>query len=542
MKIIRHISLLIIALAAAAPLRAEKPKTVRDLRYDLTDSTLSSLPSLHADYLRMKEDWYVRSYLALDTLTSRGEPTSDDDYITRLQLIPTTIEMPFNQVVKHYIEEYVVKGRSAMQHLLGLSRFYMPIFESALLKEDLPLELRYLPIVESSLMPGAVSDKRATGLWQFMYDTGKSYGLEISTLVDERCDPVKSSEAAAKYLRELYNQYHDWGLAIAAYNCGPKTVTTALHVADEISEGPHNYWDIYHLLPSQTRGYMPKFIGATYAMNYYPDHDISPAVAKRPLLTDTVHVNSRMTFNAISSMLNIPVEELRILNPQYIRDIIPGDVKPYSLRLPSQMIYNYLLTEDSIRALSLASRAPAVIEPGGKPGEYKDVVKTHKVRKGETLGAIAGKYGVTVKQIMKWNNLKKDRIRIGQNLKIHTRKYVPQTKAKTSDTSSQDSRAVELVIDVPEPPSTPDSIPEVTTPQETTTDTAEAALSEEPEPVAETETEPEPAKTTIYKVKKGDSLFKIANRYNTTIDKIKEANGLTSSDIKVGSRLKIPVK
>ena len=283
--------------------------------------------------------------------------------------------MPFNPVVRSYIDLYTDRRRSLVETMLGLSLYYMPIFEEALEAEGLPLELRNLPIIESALDPNAVSRAGATGLWQFMLPTARGLGLEINTLVDQRRDPIAASRAAAQYLKQLYQIFGDWSLAIAAYNCGPGNINKALARAGASAENPKDYWDIYYHLPAETRGYVPGFIGATYAMAHYADHGISPALAKRPILTDTVHITDRTYFKAISQVLDIPVEELRVLNPQYRQDIIPGDVHPYPLRLPQQMVFNYLMNVDSIASLSRTFGPRATVELGGlanqpQPGQH----------------------------------------------------------------------------------------------------------------------------------------------------------------------------
>ena len=334
------------ALAVTTLCITAKP-TILSLADHANDSTIVYPESVETDTHKMMQNWYLQNYTALDKdADSRPDVvTTDEEIIKRLQAIPTTIEMPFNSVVRAYIDMYTGKKRSLVETMLGMSLYYMPIFEEAIEREGLPIELKYLPVIESALDPNAVSRAGATGLWQIMLPTARGLGLEVNTLVDERRDPIRSSEAATKYLRQLHDIYNDWSLAIAAYNCGPGNVNKALRRAGE--EGK-DFWSIYPYLPRETRGYVPCFIAATYVMNYYNKHNISPALAKRPLLTDSVHVSKRVNFKQISDILHIPVEQLQTLNPQYRKNEIPGDTHRYSLVLPANQTYSYIMSEDAI--------------------------------------------------------------------------------------------------------------------------------------------------------------------------------------------------
>ena len=516
------------------------PMSVRDLRYEITDTAIVFPESMQADVHKMQQNWYLQNYTILDTIGSPDIPATDEVMIQRLQLTPTTIEMPFNPVVKEHIKLYVEKRRSLIETMLGLSLYYMPIFEEALEREGLPLELKNLPIIESSLNPNAVSRSGATGLWQFMLPTARGLGMEISTLVDERRDPITASANAAKYLKQLYGIYNDWSLAIAAYNCGPGNVNRALVRAGATPEDPKDFWEIYYHLPNETRGYVPGFIAATYAMNYYADHGISPALAKRPILTDTVHISERLHFNSISNVLNIPVDELRVLNPQYRKDIIPGDIKPYALRLPSQMIYNFLMNLDSIRNASQEYAPRSVVRVGdasdniSEDGMYREIIKWHKVRRGETIGKIAKKYGVTISQIKKWNGLRSNTIKRGAKLKIIERELLPQVTKdpEPKEKKKPQSNAVEIVIDTAQTAPV-DTI--VATPSDTVPTQTEIIVPSEPEQTPVQADEP-----VYHRVSKGESLFRIAKQYGVTIDAIKEANNLSSTKLSIGQKLIIP--
>ena len=435
-------------------------QNILTVRESFPDSTTVYPESFETDTEKLLQNWYVQNYTILDeeVESKSSNEVSEEEYIKRLSQIPATIEMPYNQEVRKYIDMYVNRRRTMVEAMLGMSLYYMPIFEQALEQEGMPLELKYLPIVESALDPVAKSRVGAAGLWQFMIRTGKGLGLEINSLVDERLDPYKSSVKAAKYLKQLYNIYKDWSLAIAAYNCGPGKVNQALRRAGGSGK---DYWQIYAFLPKETRGYVPAFIAANYVMTYFKKHNISPALAKKPILVDTVQVTRRIHFNQISSVLDIPVEALRVLNPQYRKDVIPGNVRPYTLALPSQQIYSFLMSEDSIVSKNASKYQPRlVVEPqmtqvaSDEGGEYewetKTVTKIHKVRRGETLGGIAAKYKTTVSAIKKANGMRNNNIGVGKRLKIKTTErvkvYKPAAEETPEELAAADSLALEAAI------------------------------------------------------------------------------------------------
>ena len=326
--------------------------------------------------------------------------------------------LSYNEVVKGYIARYTARPDGLISRILGLSKYYFPLIEEELLKADLPVELRALPIIESALQPGATSRAGAAGLWQFMPSTGRSYGLEVNSVVDERRDPVRSTQAACRYLKDLYAIYHDWTLAIAAYNCGPGNVNKAI-----ARSGGKTFWEIYDYLPRETRGYVPAFIGASYAYAYHRHHDIEPTEAPIPLSVDTVHVDRLTHFGQIASTIEVPVETLRLLNPQYKLDVIPATTKSYALVLPQRNIADYIAREAEIRSKdSLYLKEfldPATIDrkrteaPGGT---------YYRIKSGDTLGLIARRYRVTTAQLMRWNNIKDPRkLRIGQRIRVSAR-------------------------------------------------------------------------------------------------------------------------
>lgn len=361
---------------------------------------------------------------------------SKEVYIERLSSMPTIIEMPYNEVVQKFIDRYSGRLRHSVSYMLGASNFYMPIFEEALEAYNLPLELKYLPIIESALNPKAVSRVGATGLWQFMLATGKQYDLKVNSLVDERCDPVKSSYAAAHYLSDLYKIFGDWNLVIAAYNCGPAQINKAIHRAN----GERDYWQIYPYLPKETRGYVPAFIAANYIMNYYCEHNICPMTTRLPAQTDTVVLKRNVHLEQIAAVCNIDIEQLRALNPSYRRDIIPGaTADEASVRLPQteigkfidkeEEVYQYkadeLLTKRSVVEVNESAPATASRSTSSRSKKTSSrsrststAGKTVTIRSGQTLSEIAKKNGTTVAKLKKLNGLKNNNIRAGKKLRV----------------------------------------------------------------------------------------------------------------------------
>lgn len=371
------------------------------------------------------QNWAVDKNVTSNCISQSNPLTDENQYRERLRKLPHLIEMPYNTAVKSFIDIYTQQRRKQVEYLLGLSDYYFPIFESALEAMRLPLELKYLPIIESALNPKAVSRAGATGIWQFMIGTGKMYGLEVNTLVDERMDPVKSSKVAAEYLKELYSIFSDWHLAIAAYNCGPGNVNKAIRRAG----GKRDFWAIYPYLPSETRSYVPIFIAAGYVMNYADKHNICATKIRIPALTDTIMLNRRVHMEQISSVLNIQMDELRLLNPQYRRDIIPGDIKPYPVCLPHNYANLFIDRRDEIyayKANTLVDNRRDEVEipkPVYNPPkrDSKSKFTYHTVRKGQNLGSIAQKYRTTVAKIRKANGMRTSKIKTGQKLKIPKR-------------------------------------------------------------------------------------------------------------------------
>jgi membrane-bound lytic murein transglycosylase D len=371
-------------------------------------------------------DWKAKTFVTpdKDCVTLPDNPQYPDSvYIDRLSRIPAVMELPYNDIVRKFIDRYTEKLRMQVSFMLSASNFYMPIFEEALDAYDLPLELKYLPIIESALNPSAVSRAGASGLWQFMLKTGKLYGLESNSLVDERRDPIKSTWAAARYLKDLYAIYGDWNLVIAAYNCGPGNVNKAIRRAD----GKTDYWAIYHYLPRETRGYVPAFIAANYVMTYYCNHNICPMETNIPTATDTIQINRNLHFDQLAALCDISNEELKSLNPQYKRNIIPGHTEMQILRLPTNSISLFLDRQDSVYAYrqdqlfknrrTVTAAEPTTTRRTATVG--KGNLVNYKIRSGDTLGSIASRYGVSVRQIQSWNGLSGTSIRAGRTLKIY---------------------------------------------------------------------------------------------------------------------------
>ncbi|MBR5350356.1 MAG: transglycosylase SLT domain-containing protein [Prevotella sp.] len=367
---------------------------------------------------------------------------SRETYIERLQRIPTIMELPYNEIVQKFIDRYAVRLRRSVSYMLGAANFYMPLFEQALEAYNIPLELKYLPVIESALSPKATSRVGAAGLWQFMLATGKQYGLEVNSLVDERRDPIKSSYAAAHYLKDLYKIYGDWSLVIAAYNCGPENINKAIHRAG----GEKDYWTIYKYLPRETQGYVPAFIAANYIMTYYCDHNICPMRTQLPLKSDTIMVNQDVHFQQISSVTGISIDELRSLNPQYRKDIVNGNTKLSVIRMPQNYINAFIDNEDSIYNFEpekyLTKRAEVEVtlndqtvsrqttvrgkkssaRRGSSKGRHRNrrgtSGKSITVKSGQTLSQIAKKNHTTVAKLKKLNGIKGSTIRSGKKLRV----------------------------------------------------------------------------------------------------------------------------
>ena len=427
----------------------------------------------------------------------------------------------YNNEVKGYINMYAVRKRNQVSRMIGLSELYFPLFEETLAKYKMPLELKYLAIVESALNPAARSRVGAQGLWQFMYGTGKMFKLDINSYVDERCDPIKSTEAACLYMKYLYSIYKDWSLVLAAYNSGPGNVNKAIRR----SGGKTNYWDLRPYLPKETAGYVPAFIAASYVMTYAKEHNLYP-IMPRAIFNeiDTVHVHRRLTFNQLAIVLDMPLEDIRFLNPAYLLDVIPAtETHYYVLTLPKskvpifinneQTIYTYR-TPDTIRdSLMNITRALPIAS------------KTHVVRSGESISVIARKYGITVNEIRKWNSLSSSKLKRGQRLKVSApyKAQVGEVVAKTTGTPS----AAEVQQGTEGQSGNTDGAVVTTSPDKSTAPAKPKSG----------------AAVGYYKVRSGDTLWKIAVSHGMTLAEIRKLNGFsTKTTIKIGQKIKVKPK
>lgn len=462
--------------------------------------------SLDANVDSLLHTWHVQYF------SKRDEYCHDDDanvyfpdsvYIERLEKLPRVISLPYNKVVRDCIDLYAARKRGLVRYMLGMADFYFPIIEQVLDKHNLPIELKYLAVVESALNPIALSRVGACGLWQFMLPTGKIYGLEINSLIDERRDPEKATEAACKYFKDMYDIYGDWNLVLASYNCGPGNVNKAIRR----SGGKKDFWEIFPYLPKETRSYVPLFIAANYIMNYYCDHNICPLQTSLPLATDTIMVNNMLHLQQVSDVLKMDIEQLRALNPQYKRDIIPGNSEPSVLKLPAAQTYAFVDKEDTVYTHRIEELLANCINTKDSPPSGKDSREkiTHVVGAGENIYTIANLYGVTAKEIRQWNGLKSNRVARGRRLKLQVDNGGVTFASKTF--AKEEKKAVA----------------EVTKSSTVTKGTSGKGI-------------------ISYEVQSGDSLYSIASKYpGVSTEDLRKANGLTSSNLRIGQVLKIPV-
>lgn len=408
--------------APAAGQEKEEPEPVvplNDIQLGFTPGQTDSLVTVWGQTHRQDAfENFFKEYVRIDS-AKVCRTDHDSLYVRRLRDLASPVPLPFNDLVRRSILKYTSSPDGVISRVLGRSQYYFPIIEQELLKAGLPVELRSLSIIESALLPTALSRMGASGLWQFMPTTGRSYGLEVNSMVDERRDPIRASQAACRFLKDLYNMYQDWTLAIAAYNCGPGNVNKAFARA---GKGSRTFWDIYPYLPSETRDYVPAFIGASYAYAYHAQHGINVTEPPVPLAVDTLHINRLMHFGQVASTIDLPIETLRLLNPQYVMDIIPATNKTYTLVVPQRKAIEFIEHEQEIFAkdstylkeyINPANIDKKKLEHSARNASY------YRVKRGDTLGAIASRHRVSVKQLMRLNKIRNPRaLRAGQRLRI----------------------------------------------------------------------------------------------------------------------------
>lgn len=418
--------------------KAQNDITVHD---DQTgkDEEIGIPEAMTLDIDTLLRQWNASQYLEADTNCNMQDVNpvfSDSIYVDRLSRIPTIMEMPYNNIVRKFIDQYTGRLRHSVSYMLGATNFYIPIFEEALALYNLPLELKYLPVIESALDPTAVSRKGATGLWQFMLSTAKRYDLKINSLVDERRDPIKASFAAAQYLNDLYKVYGDWNLVIAAYNCGPTSLNKAIHRAG----GSKDYWTIYPYLPKETRGYVPAFIAANYVMNYYCEHNICPMRARLIDGNDTVVVNKDLHLEQVASVCGVEMEKIKAFNPQYKTSLVPGNSYDCILRLPSEAALKFIDLGDSVYSYRsselLTKRKTVEIDEAELEKQQNSARRSYSssrrrslrrssrrsksvtIKNGQTLSEIAEKYGTSVSKLRRLNGIKGSSIRAGKKIRV----------------------------------------------------------------------------------------------------------------------------
>jgi len=459
------------------------------------DSTIVIDPDEESIFIekldKMMDFWYAKQSEAkiqsLSSLSDNGEiPENADSLIAlRLSRLETVIPITLNEKTKNYIELYVYKRARSASYILASAQYYFPKMQQIFDKYNLPEELIYMTIIESALNPTAVSRAGATGIWQFMYNTGKMYGLEVNTFIDDRRDPMKATEAAALHLQDLYKMFGDWTVAIAAYNCGAGNVRKAI----QRSGNKTGFWNIYPYLPAETRGYFPAFCGALFMMKYYEAYGITPAQLTLPLDVDTVMVNKELHFEQLAEILKIDIQEIKSLNPQYKREVIPAYVNSYPLTLRNKDIIRYLDLKDTIHAYNYEQYFTplAVYEKLLKGADLSSdtgyVKKYHTVKRGETLSKIAVRYGLSVKELQKMNLLSSTYVDVGKRLVVG---YESKNSVQNSNISNNK-------------------------PVSSSVNTSSSSTN-----------------ITYYKIKNGDTLYSIAQKHGISLEKIMKDNNITN--------------
>ncbi|RYF25784.1 MAG: LysM peptidoglycan-binding domain-containing protein [Flavobacteriales bacterium] len=526
--IIRKVSLAVSVLFSMTAFAQDIAKADLQIKPDVKISYLDSVKSsfkkddmaTRVDSLWMKELVSLDIYddLTKDIQTINSDVSVDEELPTellkqRLQVMneKSPFEIEYNQGLENIIKSFLKNRKKSFSRLMSLSEYYFPIFEDAFAKQNVPLEIKYLAVVESALNPKAVSKMGATGLWQFMYGTGKQYDLKIDSYIDERSDPMKATAACSEYMTKMFNIFGDWELVLASYNSGPGNVTKAIRR----SGGKTKYWDIRNHLPKETQGYVPAFLATMYLFEFHKEHGINPerAVVKN-FETDTVQIKSQMSFKQIADLLDMPQAQIQLLNPSYKLSVVPFyQNEAHYLRLPKDKIATFVSNEDKIYAYvkhqsefkGLPTRLALKVSPKSKAKLEKSAedIQFYKVRKGDNLGSIADKYDCSIVDLKKWNNLKSNALALGKTIKIKSNND-SVVKTKELKTPEIDKKAVE-------------------------------------EAVASTDNNKDKAtdKTVEYVVVSGDNLGSIAKKFGTTIAELKELNNLTSNNLGLGKSLVI---
>ena len=471
--------------------------------------------------------WYVKIAIKNNRATFKGDttlavPTDDTTYVKRLSKINSIIDLPFNNIIRNHIEVYTVRQREKFCAVLGLKDYYFPMIEDVFDSYGLPAEFKYMAVIESALNPNVVNRRSgAAGMWQFMYSTGRMYGLTINSVVDERKDPVKATHAAARFIKDLYDIYKDWVLVIAAYDCGPGNVNKAI----KRSGNKKDYWGIYYHLPKETRGYIPQYIAAAYAVNYYADHNLVPLPLNIPVATDTIMVNKDIHLAQISEVMNIPLGELQALNPQYKIGLVPGSSKPQSLTLPVNHLGDFIDLTDTIRQYKpdvYLSKSTRIADPTRSSATYittdiKGKTKLiYSVQDGDNIGFIADWYKVGLSDLRNWNNIYRNNIRVGQKLVVYVDPKKSEYFSKINTMPFADKQAL--------------------VGKSATVNTQPAATVNGPGEVD--------GEYITYTVRNGDTIWDIVKMFdNVTTTQVLSLNNISApSKIKVGQKLKIKKK
>ena len=509
----RCVAILVTIFFSLSNVNASVPDTViykSDNSLELVNKNLDSLVT----------SWYVK--MVYNSLPpefqgdSIGKEYSDSIYISRLSRINSIVSLPYNNIIRNHIHVYTIKQREKFSAVLGLRDYYFPMIEDVFDSYGIPDELKYMAVIESALNPNAVSRVGATGMWQFMYSTGRFYGLTINSVVDERRDPLKATHAAARFMKDLYKIYNDWVLVIAAYNCGPGNVNKAIRR----SGNKKDYWDIYYRLPRETRGYIPMYIAAAYAVNYFPEHFIKPMLLNIPVATDTIMVSENMHLTQISEVMRIPLGELKALNPQYRTGFIPGSSKPMSLTLPMNHLGDFIDMNDTIKNYKpdiYLSKVTQIADPTRStnlPAEIKGRTKViYTVKQGDNLGFISEWYRVGLSDLRYWNNISRNTIRVGQKLVIYVDPSKSEYFSKIQSMSLVEKQAL---------------VGKSTTSNTSVSNTAIIASGIEGDFIT-------------YTVRSGDTIWDIVKMFeNVTTNQILSLNNISDpSKIQAGQKLKI---